>query len=181
MSGRARPGFSFLELIVVIMIMGLMAAVVVVSIRPASSSKIRKGFVRDLNSLAYSARLAALKSNQAHRVYFQFVDKTIKIQSVNKAKSELESVKYTALLSSRPELVNIPEQASFDAFFVEGKNEMGAAQLKDAWFFITGQGLAQEVVLHVRDEAAKTEHKRYSLVLNPFSAQFELFQGFVKP
>ena len=114
MSGKVRHGFTFIELVIVVMIMGIVATVALVSLRPGSSRKARELFVRDLNSLVYSVRLAALQSNKVHRVYFDFSNSVVLGQKQVAGKDEFNKESYKKLAGTEPESVAIPDQSAFD-------------------------------------------------------------------
>ena len=181
-----KSGFSLLELVVAIAIIGLMAAVIVPQLRRPGPKEERKQFISQLNALTKFAWQNAITSGKIQQIDFDFEKKVVSIlQASGKKKKDgklpvvpLEK-KYTRTK------IKIPEQLVVINFYIEGFDETtrSPGPLLGAYFYIVPEGLAQSVVINfvATKEKVAGKAKEVGLILNPFSAQFEVYGTFKKP
>ncbi len=186
MPGRVKKvrksGFTLIELVIVLVIMGLVMAIIVPTFYGRRERSHIGAFVTQLNSLVQGAWRNALTTHQLQRITFNFVDdKIVLMQAAGKNatgdKDEFKPVR--GLLT--PTEVAVPEHYSFANFYIEGRDEMALGKRKDAYFFIMPDGTAQQVVINIKVQGEDVEARRVGLVLNPFTAQFEWHDEFEKP
>lgn len=174
-------GFTFIELVVVIMIIALVATIAIPNLQQRMPGYQRKQFFTELNSLMTIAWEHALSTNTLHRVLFDFDRRTIKIELEIKD-HEKEKAKFKEITGAyRKTMYQWPETIEVRQFFIEGVNEMRSGTKVDKmWIFITPEGLAQDVVINAVDI---NQHAEIPLgfVLNPFTAQFTSYETFQKP
>ncbi|MFC1843129.1 type II secretion system protein [Candidatus Dependentiae bacterium] len=182
-----KSGFSLLELLVAIAILGLLATIVVPMIRRSRPQEVREKFINNLNKLTSFAWQNAIKTQKVYKVNFNFGKKEIFL-SVESEKDKYGAMQYLPVKRAYIKTkMTIPAQLELKNFYVEKKDlagEIGKSGSKsgDAWFFIT-DGVSQTVVINFFDNQDRIDRAKrpVSLVLNPFSAQFEVYDEFKKP
>lgn len=187
MSGKSKSGFTIVELMVVIAIIGVLATIIVPGVaklmRPRRE---RELFINRLNALTRYAWQHALIERKVHRISFDFGKKQIWVAMatdvIKDGTPEFARVKGAYINTTIP----IPPQIQIKNFIIEGYDEMGrSASLKtqESWFFVMPDGLTQTVTINFLDTkqlnaAGKPRH--FGLVLNPFNAQFKVYDNFQK-
>lgn len=187
LSSNRRTGFSLIELVIVMALLGVMAMVIAPMLRGEDLDQERENFVTQLNSMIAGAQYNALVSGKITRVVFDLKHSQIYIEEKSEGKDETGQDKY--------QLVQVPYNETFFSwdthhfkmvdFWVNNKNELGNGQDSEkAWFYIVPDGIAQVVIINLRDLMSSEKYNdagEYSLVLNPFAVQFKLYESFKKP
>lgn len=176
---KTNQGFTLIEIIVAMLIVGLLmtALVPVLRSRPADE---RKAFIAEFNALVALGWYNALITHKVHRLYVQPQkhEITLQIQSSTDTKVlSFEPVK-KAYLATR---LSMPTQFEVQQFIVVGAPP--AENPIDFYFVIMPDGLAQDVIINMYDKKDKLpngEYRPFSLMLNPFSAQFTTYDAFQK-
>lgn len=181
MSGiLSKKGFTLVELMVAIVILGLLAAAVVPNLMRKNPRATRENFIAKLNSLVRFAWNDAIASDQLRTVGFSQKKKTVRVFTDEKAKVPLKRVYFKPMIT-------IPEQLDIINFYVGNVDQRTiggrTGPLKEAWFYILPDGTVQSVIINLLDREDKVGKKSrpISLVLNPFSAQFDVYDSFKKP
>jgi prepilin-type N-terminal cleavage/methylation domain-containing protein len=184
----SKNGFSLIELMIVVAIMGIMATIIVPYLSPDNSEQERQEFVSKLNLFMTSVWYNSLTTGRVHRVVIDLQATQMFI--------EMQMDEKTGQGESKYELVQInynenffawnKEQFDFKDVYINDKNVMFADEGSSdkTWFYIVPDGLAQNVIFNFRDAKESKylgEVSNYSLVLNPFSVQFKLYESFQKP
>lgn len=187
-SGITKPGFTLLELLVAIALLGVVAAIVVPSIGTKGSAAARQEFITKINALTKFAWQNAVVSRKAQRVEFDFQQKKIMVtQATGEHSMDGTPVFGPVTRAYVNTSLTIPPQFDCKNFFVEGFDEMGrfaGKKTEAVWFYLVPEGLAQSVIINMIDtkDRAKTGRvHEMSLVLNPFSAQFDAYDTFKQP
>ncbi len=165
--------FSLLELIVVVAIMGLMAAIVLPNLKFFKKRQADKDFVSSINYISKLAYDNAANSGKLHRVIFDFDNAEIFIEQQdgdNFLRFENDYLTTSASFKDI-EIINI---------FINGTDEMllksGESKKNTVWYFIVPNGLTQEVIINYDiDQAQK------NLVIDPFNASFKGGNGYKIP
>ena len=178
-----RSGFTLIEIMVAILIVGLMAAIITPNLGRKKPEYERKQLLGNLNALVRLAAQQASATGKLHRVFFDF-DRNkftveVKAEGKNdKGEQAFKPIKAPYLHSS----LTWPKYYRVENFSIEGTDEGSADTKKTAWFFIMPDGLAQDVIINVTDRnpAYRNKPKQIGLVMNPFSAQFRIYDSFQK-
>jgi prepilin-type N-terminal cleavage/methylation domain-containing protein len=178
---KTRSGFSLLELVVVITILGIVAVAVTPLFRGRESQLRTKDFVAKLNLLMQTSWQQALTSGKVQRVQCYLKDKKIELEEQKEVGSKDFAPFAHEFLTTQLE---IPQTYYFKNFYIKGVDEMRKGKRVSVHFYITPSGLAQNVIINIidqNDDLEKDESEQFGLVLNPFSAQFEYYDTFQKP
>jgi len=167
-----------MELMVAMVIIGILGAVVVPLMRPDSPRVVREKFIAQLAALVGFAAQNAIITGKTNNITFNIERKKVGVYvGRDGGKVPLASA-YT--LSS----IKIPDQLQVMNFYIEGNDELGRyGSGGDVWFYVLPEGFAQPVIINLLDTKDKIgrRNRRFSLVLNPFSAQFEVYSEFKNP
>ncbi len=177
-------GFTLIELLIAIAIVGIMTAAVVPFMQRMQTGYERKKFIARVNSLAQTAWQQAIITGAVHRVLFSMTERTAAVErdiskSALSKKLEFKPVAVESASMSWPASIEIRQ------FIIAGVDEMKrstARRTKTAWFYVIPDGMTQAVTINGvdKDELIENKPKQFGLVLNPFMAQFKVYDAFQK-
>ncbi|MCK5633145.1 type II secretion system protein [bacterium] len=186
-----KVGFSLLELMVAIVLIGLMAAIVVPRLTKKGPKEEREKFIQNINVLTRHALKNAITNQKNQRIEFDFSpEKRIIFVTESSGKKDQEGKELFQPIKKSYSLqqLKIPSHFSFKNFYVEGFDEFSKAgsgrNVTGVWFFIVPDGLSQSVIINFVDTKERRvagKLKSIGLVLNSFSAQFKAYDTFKKP
>lgn len=186
-SGISKHGFTLLELLITIAIIGLMAAVIAPNLGKKKAGQERKEFLARLSSLTQLAWQNALIQNKLHKVIFDFKKKTVSLEQASAQKDPKGQPKFEPLkVAHVPTSISWPEYLQIKNFFIEGFDEatrFAGRDTGETWFFVVPDGMTQRVTINVTDTNDRDNSgrpKKIGLVLNPFNAQFTAHDEFKK-
>lgn len=179
MAKALRSGFSLLELMVALALLGVVAYVMIPSFTGKSHKKEWATFTELCTQIAQAARLKALTSGHLHRVVFDLPAKKLSLE-------EVISIDIQGKEEVVPALLDFSKQPFYEwapffectAFFVQGINEFlehsAGSTLDKVWFYVTPEGIAQSVEIFFSDSRSlpSTEPIRFKMVLDPLHMQF---------
>lgn len=192
MSGIFKQGFTLLELLVAMAIIGIMATFIIPNLQRSRPGYERKNFFAQLNALTQYGKQQAIVTNKVQQVLFDF--KTGVVQLLQEGASGapkdstgqpvFELVKAISVNTTLP----IPDSLEIKNFYIEGTgfDEMTkfvGRKAGQVWFYIVAEGLAQEVIINIidtKDETYDGKPRQFGLVLNPFTVQFKEYDTFQK-
>lgn len=182
-----RPGFSLLEILIAVAIVGIFAAVAIPNFGRMMPYYQREQFIAQLNGLVQCAWQQALTTRSVCKVDFNIKNREValllqKLGEQDKNGDPVFAPIKTAYLKTT---IRIPEQIDIKQFFIEGFDEMTRSSTKNstnAWFFVVPDGLTQLVTINLVDTKDLFDNKprQIGLVLNPFHAQFAVYDSFQK-
>jgi len=180
-----KSGFSLIELIVVIALMGLMATIAISSNRSLFPGADRKKFLAQLERLTSFAWHDAQATGKIHTIFFDIRNSQVRVQidsgqRDSSGKIISQPIKRAYLNTSTP----IPKNIQIKQFIIEGLDESGkGGKVETAYFYLMPNGLTQQVtinLLDVKDKVGSGRARQIGLVLNPFTARFKEYDTFQK-
>ena len=178
MFGKSRQGFTFLELMVVLFIMGLIAAIALPNLQGLLPGYKRREFIANLQNMFSLTWQHALATNKAHRVFFDFKKRIVQVEIEDHVTKEGNPVFKPVQGTYQKYTTQWPEALTIKQFFIEGQDEMARAgrEILTAWVYIVPQGYAQDLIINMLDGT-----RQVGLVLNPFTMRFKTYDTFQKP
>lgn len=180
---KNNKGFSFIEIVVAIALIALMATIVVPRFGSRNFKAERDKLISKLDTTLLLGYQNALSTGKLHRVYIDLEKKLIRL--------EVDSGKTNSQKVAEFKGVDIPYVRSdikFENFEIINlyinKNDKlsGRGVTKQTWFFISPSGLTQEVILNMKyTKNPENTNANFALILNPFTAQFKTYDEFQKP
>lgn len=182
--GYNTVGFTTLELIIAITLVGVMAMIVISNFGHQSKLSARRTeFLANLNLFLANARYDTLVSGKLHKILLDLNKQQFSAHISTGTKDSQGELKFV----SAP-VENCPWSQKFEptAIYINTKNMLHAFEggSEQVWFYLTPDGLSQNVIINFSDldEVGQLgSGGEYSLVLNPFSVQFELYETFQQP
>lgn len=178
-----RAGFTLLELLIVLLILGIIGSVLVPNLTRRTPRYEREQFIAGLNALLSVAQSQTMSTHTVHQIYINIPQRYIMVRKPTDKIGKDGQPIFAELGGSyvRTQL-DIPEQLTIKQFFIEGVNEMrgGRGGTQDLWFFLVPEGLAQQVTINMVDteDTVADKPRPVGLVLNPFTAQFKVYDEF---
>lgn len=180
-------GFTLIEILVAIAIIGLMATVVVPNLFGPTASRERKSYIAKVNGLLFLGWRQALITHKIHQITFDIKKKKVHVDVVegmdSSDKPKTAPVKIDYLQTS----IEWPEQFELKNFYIEGTDEvkqnLGNKTVEEYWFYIMPDGIAQDVTINIidtKDVLPDGSPRPVGLVLNPFSVQLKEYDTFQK-
>lgn len=166
-------GFTLLEVIVAITIMGIVAAIVIPQLRksPVSTRMVALSAINTMTNMAHSN---AMMTGVIHRVSFDIKRRIIEIEKSTGTRGVDGNLIFkTVDIPYAKTTVDFPRYFEIQRFFVAGRDQLARYDIEvtAVWFYLVPEGLAQEVRIDAIDLETDS---RFSLVLNPFTARFAL-------
>jgi prepilin-type N-terminal cleavage/methylation domain-containing protein len=181
MSGKSKFGFTFIELMIVILILGLVATLIVPNLQQRLPGYKRKAFVNELNTLLALGWQSALINQKVILVFFDLKKRLVSLKTEEPGPANTV-VQKPLTQAYRKTWYEWPETIQIKNFFIDGIDDMSkpGQELLTIWFYIVPEGLSQEVIINVLD-TSQTPNIPLGLVLNPFTAQLKKYDTFQKP
>jgi len=185
--GMNRKGFSLLELLIVIAIIGVLGVVLMPNIQRSTPRYEREAFIARFNALLQYAWQHALVTHTTQQITVDIAKKTITLLQESDEKDRSGAMVFKPIENPvQDTMCPLPDQINIKQFFIEGFDMMAKfsrAKAATVWFYIIPEGMTQDVVVNLVDTKDMHDNKplHVGLVLNPFTAQFKIYDTFQKP
>lgn len=185
-----RPGFSFLQLVFVVAIVGVMSMTVIPNLFKRRPLYEQKAFVTTLNAFMAEAWQRGLTTQKVQKIIFNLQQRKVSLeQETDQRDAQGNRVFAPVVVEYAPAAPSWLEQWEIRQFFVQGADEIASQSQQNrmadgVWFFVLPGGLSQEVIInmvYMHDKHSGQEGKRNGLVLNPFTVQFKTYDEFQSP
>ncbi len=170
---------------IAIAIIGILATISFTYLGRQTPEYRRNNFVARLNAMLRIATQNALATNRIHQVNFDFTRHTISVlvdqETTGKKGERAYKLMEAPYANTAYEYDDTLETRNF---YIGKEDEFGTGKKEEAWFFIMPEGLAQDVIINMRDTNDTQMHKAgapLGLVMNPFTVQFDAYDTFAKP
>ncbi len=182
MPGNSKTGFTFIELLVVIMLMGIVATMIIPNLQQRLPGHQRKAFVNELNTLLAFGWQSALATQQVHKVSFDLNARKANLEVEEVSADGSTVVDKPVTQAYRKTSYEWPETIEIKNFYIDGVDDLGKTDrdVFNVWFYIVPEGLSQQIIMNVVD-TSQTPQIELGLVLNPFTAQLKTYDTFQRP
>ena len=180
-----QSGFSFIELMIVFVLIAMLGAFVVPNIFRTKQGAQRKEFLLSLEVMLKDAVLRSIIYNQVHQIYFDIENEVVQLRihddksvetSLHKQFSEVKDAEYHTK-------IQFLKKFKIKNFFINGVDEvLSGAALQDVLFYVMPDGTCQPVVANFVDENDDAQQDvSFSLTINPFYARMAVYEKFQTP
>lgn len=184
---KIKAGFTLFELMIVIVLIGVLGTMVMPNLKSRIPRYEREAFIARFNALTQLGWRRALITHSLQKIS---IDIKKRIMTLSASTGEVDRsgepiFKPSTGLAEATELT-VPDQYDIKQCFIEGFDMMAkysTRKTEEMWFYITPQGIAQDVIINFIDsrDMINDMPRQVGLVLNPFSAQFRIYDAFQKP
>lgn len=176
-SGSSK-GFTLLEIIVALTIIAIITAIALPRIRYRGTQPLDE-LAESLNRLTRLAYGRAIMTGTLHRIVFKMSEpREVRLEVQDGAKRTGEPTFTRVMGAMIPSSFLWDKRFEVRNFYIRTVDEARTGTLKDAWFYIVPEGLAQDIIINVEDQETQA---RRGFVLNPFTVKFALYDTFQKP
>ena len=180
-----KPGFTLIELVIVLLILGLLAGVGIPALQNRLPGFKRNEFIARFNAMLNFAWQQALADQKTHQLLLDLNKHSIRIEAETEQKGRDGKPIFKPITATYFDTeYQWPDNIQFKQFFVDGTDMMRGIKAEEMWFYVVPDGLVQAVIINLidtSDEDARGEPLQFSLVVNPFTAQVTAHDTFQKP
>jgi len=170
-----KHGFTLIELMVVLVIIGLVSAMIIPNFVRKNSATERRNFIDALNGLLYFAWQQSVTKNVTYKINFDTEKNRVMLLEGTFDSTKNEIVYKSVKTSHFPTEIKIPGIIMVKKFIVEGFDEMKrfvGGKTTEIWFFINNQGISQHISISLAGAEKGRDTKEYFYDINPFLVQF---------
>jgi len=170
MSGICKPGFTLLEVVVVIGVIGILFGIAVTQLRfePASPAS---SFVDDMYSCVKQTQLVALESHRQHRIVLGFEEQEVYVEQATDEYDAEGNPQFTPVEAQWDTRYAIPDGLEFTAVYVNGVDELAGGTTQRIWIYCYPSGMLQQTRIVVRETRSD---RQYTIQINPVTADVDI-------
>ncbi len=181
-----QQGFSFLELMIVLALIGMLGAFVVPNVFRTKQGAQRKEFLVQFEALLKDAVLRSITKNMMHQIFIDIEHEKIQTRVFQKNAIETNQHKSFVKIEDVEYLTEIvfPKYFIIKDFFINGIQELVPGNMVlDVVFYVMPDGTSQAIVANLIDEEEEgiTPDIKFSFVINPFYARMSVHESFQTP
>jgi prepilin-type N-terminal cleavage/methylation domain-containing protein len=181
---NAAKAFTMIEMMVVIVIIGIMAAIMIPRFTQKSPRAEWPMIVDDLNNLVFFARQEAIANQKNYRLAFTNTQNHALMVVVEEEKQnpeKPEQIIYEPAFSYyfTPQYI-FHESVSLKAFFVNKTKKIEEGEKGKEYCYVIPDGLVQDITLQLFHKNSPDE-KGVTLKMMPFYGIFTIEEGFTRP
>jgi type II secretory pathway pseudopilin PulG len=183
---NSKSGFTLIEILIAFALIMVLMSIVAPSFRNLLPRREREVFIGKINAITRFAWQRALIERKVHKIVFNFKNSEFWVEEPT-GTSKLGEMEFKRVKGAYfATLAKIPSNIQIKNFIIEGFDEMtrrGAGGTEESWFFLMPDGLAQTVTINFLDTKQLNvagKPRQFGLVLNPFNAQFKVYDSFQK-
>ncbi len=178
-----KPAFSFIEVIVGLLLLGVLGSFVLPNIFRKNEDTQTRTFISDFESLMYTAVMTATQEVKVVKVFFDVTNKVIDLQIQDFESTNQDIHQRFMSLQKKSTKLAIPDWLSFQNFYIGDIDECArGGPLQRVWFYVMPNATAQPIIMNLANEHPDlAQDKKLSLVINPFLGQVSTFYEFQKP
>lgn len=168
-----KTGFTLIELMIVLVILGLVSALVLPNFMKKNASKQRAQCIEQLNGLLHFAWQQSVTQAKPYQIMFDFDRKSISLHQGRFSESNADFEYVPFKVSHFATTIYIPQDIRIKRFIIDGFDEMGrfmGGATTESWFFINDRGIAQQVTIVITQTDKPGTEFIYDI--HPFTAQF---------
>lgn len=186
MFGTSKRGFTFLELLVVMMLLGIITTLVVPNLLNLVPRHKTKEFIEQFGNLTQLAWQNALITQKLHRVWFDVNKRVVRVEIEQKSEHQGGKKEFVPIqVPYTTSELTIPSFIELQNVYIEGTDMMHQPGIKTEtlWFYVVPNGMVQEVIINALDtqDRERDKPKQFSLIVNPFTAHITTYDTFSKP
>ena len=169
-----RLGFTLIELMVALAIIGILAAMVIPNFQRMQPGYERDQFIARLNGLVQFSWQNAIVTHSIHKVAFDMGERRAWIERATDERDREGEPVFKPITGQYMDTSMIwSKQIEVKQFIIEGFDEMArfaGRKTAKVWFFLVPEGLSQEVTINLIDtyDTLAGKPRQVGLVLNPF-------------
>lgn len=178
-----QPGVSFIEILVVLMLISLTMSFTIPRFINSQKGAIKKHFAQDFAKLISNTMHQAILTSKVHQVFFdnnrheimiKIFDETSQDQNRHKMFKPVEKNLFNSTMQ-------IPDSFVIQNFFINGEDEVkSGTTMNEAWFYIMPDGTSQHMIINIINQEDQQDNK-FCITINPFYSQVSIHDTFQKP
>lgn len=184
MYGHSKAGFTFVEILLVIMLISMVASIVIPNLNVLLPDYKKKEFVSSVSALINLTWQNALTTGKTHRVYFDLKQGRIVAQIELPTTEKADESSYAAVVNDYyATSLTWPATYTLKQFYVDGKDQLKliTGKAEEIWFYIVPDGRAQATIMNISIQQDTGTDQELSMVVNPYTVQLKQYDMFQKP
>jgi|GEM_PF-5985623 len=178
-----KPGFSFIEIIVGILLLAVLGGLVLPNIFRKNEDKLTRTFINDFAMMLQTAVTTAMQEDKVVQVYVDVPQELIMLKIQDPANRNPSIHEHFIDLEKSHSKVILPNWLHIQNFYIQNNDEVQSGRaLQKVWFYAMPDGTVQPVIINFTNEHPDLLHdKKLSIIVNPFLGHVSTFYEFKQP